>query len=177
MNIRNMKHAGYLGVFFSLLALQGAAQKSTWRQATPDELASVLPSRAPVENERIETEMRTASGIVDDKGRFIAGVVLITTGYSAEGKYSHYLIVQAPIQIGGIALEPGEYAFGWSREDGGETLSVHFNRAATGKQVGTTDAHRIPGSSRVESLRIWPPSEKELIQIGRFGIPYKLGDQ
>jgi len=149
----------------------------TWRQATSAELASVLPSRAPVESERIETEMRTASGIVDDKGRFIAGVVLITAGYSAEGKYSHYLIVQAPVEIGGVSLKPGEYAFGWSREDGGETLSVHFNRAATGELVGTTDAHRITGSSRVESLHIWPPGEKPLFQIGRFGIQYKLGDQ
>jgi hypothetical protein len=172
-----MRRTIYFGVFVPLLALQVAAQRSTWRQATPAELASVLPSRAPVENERIETEMRTASGIVDARGRFIAGVVLITAGYSAEGKYSHYLIVQAPVEIGGIELKPGEYAFGWSRKNGGDMLSVHFNRAATGALVGTTDAHRIAGSSRVESLRIWPPGEKALIQIGRFGIPYKPGDE
>jgi hypothetical protein len=85
--------------------------------------------------------------------------------------------VQAPVEIGGVALRPGEYAFGWSRADGGDALSVHFNHAATGALVGTTDAHRIAGSSRVESLRIWPPGEKALIQIGRFGIPYKLGEE
>ena len=55
--------------------------------------------------------------------------------------------------------------------------SVHFNRAATGALVGTTDAHWIAGSTRVESLHIWPPEEKALIQIGRFGIAYKLGDE
>ena len=66
----------------------------------------MLPSRAPVESEHIETEMRTASGIVDGHGHYIAGVVLITAGYSAEGKYSHYLIVQAPVEIGGVALSP-----------------------------------------------------------------------
>jgi len=130
-----------------------------------------------VENEHIETEMRTASGIVDEHGRFIAGVVLITAGYSAEGKYSHYLIVQAPVEIGGVSLRPGEYAFGWTRAGDGDTLSVHFNQAGSGALVGTTDAHRIAGSSRVESLRIWPPGEKALIQIGRFGIPYKLGEE
>ena len=54
-------------------------------------------------------------------------------------------------------------------------LSVHFNLAATGALVGTADAHRIAGSTRVESLHIWPPGEKAMIQIGRFGIPYKLG--
>jgi len=69
------------------------AQRSSWRQATDAELASLLPARAPVEREHIETEMRTASGIVNSRGRYIAGVVLLTAGYSADGKYSHYLIV------------------------------------------------------------------------------------
>jgi hypothetical protein len=172
-----IKSAMLCGVFLLLAALPAPAQKSSWRQATAAELQSVLPSRAPVESEHIETEMRTASGIVDERGRFIAGVVLITAGYSAEGKYSHYLIVQAPVEIGGVALKPGEYAFGWSREEGGDTLSVHFNQAATGALVGTTDAHRIAGSSRVESLRIWPPEDKSIVQIGRFAIPYKLSEK
>jgi len=56
-------------------------------------------------------------------------------------------------------------------------LSVHFNQAATGVLVGTADAHRIVGSTRVESLHIWPPGEKALVQIGRFGVPYKLGEE
>jgi hypothetical protein len=81
------------------------------------------------------------------------------------------------VEIGGVALKPGEYAFGWSREEGGDTLSVHFNQAATGALVGTTDAHRIAGSSRVESLRIWPPEDKSIVQIGRFAIPYKVSEK
>jgi hypothetical protein len=119
--------------------------------------------------------MRTASGIVNRHGHYIAGVVLITAGYSADGKYSHYLVVQSPVKIGGIAFKPGEYVFGYVHT--GDVLSVHFNEAATGALVGTADAHRIAGSSRVESLRIWPPGDKALIQIGRFGIPYELGEE
>jgi hypothetical protein len=152
------------------------AQRSAWRQASDAELASLLPARAQVEREHIETEMRTASGIVDGRGHYIAGVVLITAGYSANGKYSHYLIVQAPVRIGGVSLEPGEYVFGWDRA-GEAALSVHFNKAATGALVGTTEARRIAGSSRVESLHIWPPSDKAIIQIGRFGIPYEIGEE
>lgn len=176
MTMRTMRSVIVCGVFLLVLALGARAQRSVWRQATAAELASVLPARAPVESEHIETEMRTASGIVDEHGHFVAGVVLITAGYSAEGKYSHYLMVQAPIEIGGVRLKPGEYAFGWTREDGGDALKVHFNQAATGILVGTTDAHRIAGSNRVESLRIWPPGDKSLIQIGRFGISYKVGE-
>jgi hypothetical protein len=173
-----IKSSGFLSTL-ALLSLCLAcpavhAQKAAWRQATDAELASLLPARAPVEKEHIETEMRTASGIVNAHGHYIAGVVLITAGYSAEGKYSHFLVVQAPIKIGDVFLKPGEYAFGWTR--GKETLNVHFHVAATGALVGTTEAYRLPGSPRVENLHIWPPADKPLIQIGRFGIAYKLGE-
>jgi hypothetical protein len=163
----------FLCLFLSLTICTGAmAKKPAWRQATDAELASLLPARAPVEKEHIETEMRTASGIVDKRGHFVAGVILITAGYSAEGKYSHFLIVQAPIKIGGIALKPGEYVFGYTHQ--ADSLSVHFHVAATGALVGTTDAHLLPPHTGVESIHIWPPADKPLFQIGRFGIPYQI---
>ncbi|HEX3891535.1 MAG TPA: hypothetical protein VHW46_03095 [Terracidiphilus sp.] len=160
-------------VLLLLLAPVARAEKALWHQASDAELASLLPARAPVEKEHIETEMRTASGIVDNHGRSIAGVVLITAGYSADGKYSHYLIVQAPMRVGGIALKPGEYAFGYTHA--GDTLRVHFNEAASGALVGTTDAHLLNGVKGITSLHIWPPGTKSVIQIGRFAIPYEVG--
>ena len=157
------------------ISLPAPAQRG-WRQATDSELAALLPARATVEKEHIETEMRTATGIVDGRGRFIAGVVLLTAGYSAEGKYSHYLVVQAPVKIGGVLLRPGQYAFGWTRAETGESLSVHFHVAETGVLVGTAEAKHMTAAGRVESLRIWPPAERAIIQIGRFAIPYELKD-
>jgi hypothetical protein len=168
----------FLAIAVLLIVSPGLqAQKGTWRQATDAELASLLPARAPVEKEHIETEMRTASGIVNSHGRYIAGVVLLTAGYSADGKYSHYLVVQAPITIGGVVLKPGEYAFGWDRAKSGDALKVRFHIAATGVLVGTAEAHRIAGSTRVESLHIWPPGDKSVMQIGRFAIPYEIGEE
>jgi hypothetical protein len=176
MKMKQIGKAFFYGIVLLLLSPSMQAQKTAWRQASDTELASLLPARAQVEKEHIETEMRTASGIVNSRGRFIAGVVLLTAGYSAEGKYSHYLIVQTPVRIGGIALKPGEYVFGWTRLPARDTLRVHFYGAATGSLMGTTEAHRIAGSSRVESLHIWPPADKAMIQIGRFGISYELGE-
>jgi hypothetical protein len=163
-----------LAILFTSPALE--AQKGTWRQASDAELASLLPARAPVEKEHIETEMRTASGIVNAKGHYVAGVVLLTAGYSADGKYSHYLLVQVPVTIGGIALKPGEYVFGWDRSKSGDSLMVRFHIASSGVLVGTAEAKRIAGSRPVESLHIWPPNDKGLMQIGRFGINYEIGD-
>jgi hypothetical protein len=176
--IATKKRVMAIGLLAACICVATQGQKAAWRQATDAELASLLPARAPVEKEHIETEMRTASGIVNGRGHFIAGVVLLTAGYSADGKYSHYLVVQAPVKIGGVALKPGEYVFGWTRAQDNEALSVHFHVAATGELVGTTEAHLISGSSHVvTSLRIWSPKEKALIQIGRFGIPYELGEK
>jgi hypothetical protein len=152
----------------------GAQSKTGWRSATTEELKAVLPLRAPVEKERIETEMRTASGIVNSHGKAIAGVVLITAGYSADGKYSHYLIVQAPITIADIALTSGSYVFGWQRTEDG--LVVKFYEAASGVERGTATAHRMAQGSRVESFRLWPPAEQPILQIGRFSLPYRLAE-
>jgi hypothetical protein len=156
--------------------LHGQAAES-WRAATSDELRSLIPARAPVISERIETEFRTASGITDGSGHFIAGVVMITAGYSAEGKYSHYFLVQAPMRVGNIALAPGDYVFGWTRSQ--DALKVSFYQAPTGKEVGQVDAERNPAITRVESFRIWPPrgtgsEPHSVIQIGRFSFPYSL---
>ncbi len=151
-----------------------AQPKASWRAATPAELAAALPARAPVEKERIETETRTASGIIDSHGKLIAGVVLITAGYSADGKYSHYFLVQSPIMFGDVSLTPGSYVIGWQRDD--DSLAVTFYDAATGAKRGTATARRIPNGSRVESFRLWPPSEHTILQIGRFAVPYTLGE-
>jgi hypothetical protein len=168
-----MKRTLYAALIVLLLLPAARSEKPVWRQATDAELASLLPARAPVEKEHIETELRTASGIVDGSGRYIAGVVLITAGYSADGKYSHYLVVQAPLRVGGIALKPGEYAFGYSHA--GEVLRVHFNDAASGTLIGTTDARLLNGIKGITSLHIWPPGTRSVIQIGRFAIQYELG--
>jgi hypothetical protein len=150
------------------------ARSSEWRTATDAEMKTVIPARAPVVTERIETEMRSASGITNGHGKYIAGVVLITAGYSAEGKYSHFFLTQVPLKLGsGTELAAGEYVIGYEHTDNG--LLVHFYEAATGNPAGSVLATLIPGSTRVEPIRVWPPRDHAVIQIGRFGFSYQIG--
>jgi hypothetical protein len=161
-----------------LLPVAGSAQKSgqskrEWRAATPAELEAVLPARAPVEKERIETEMRTATGVIDGRGKVVAAIVLITAGYAANGKYSHYLLAQSPLRIGAdILLPAGDYAVGWTRAPDG--LLVHIYDAETGVERGSIVAHPLTQTLPVVSVKIWPPAERSIIQIGRFALPYTL---
>lgn len=155
-----------------LPAFARAQPKAGWRAATARELEAALPLRAPVEKEHIETEMRTASGIVNVRGHLIAGVVLITAGYSADGKYSHYLLVEDPIDISGVALPKGRYVFGWRRDETG--LRVTFYDALSGAERGSATALAMPTGLRVESFRIWPPTDRAVLQIGRFQLGYSF---
>jgi hypothetical protein len=143
-----------------------------WHSASEEELRALIPARAPVISERIETEFRTASGITDGKGHSIGGVVLITAGYSADGKYSHYFVSQVPLKIDNFLLPPGQYLIGWVR--GQDSLKVTFYLAQSGKAVGQVEAKRNLSITRVESFRIWPPGDKPLIQLGRFTFSYVL---
>jgi len=165
-----------LVMLWGLFAIPGVAgqgaRPATWRAATAEELRSVIPLRAPVIAERIETEMRTASGVVDSQGHTIAGVVLITAGYSANGKYSDYFVTQVPLKIGNHALPSGAYLIGWTRST--EELLVTISEASTGKALIEVPAVRNPSIHRVESFRIWPPFAHPMIQLGRFTIDYSL---
>lgn len=157
---------------FTLASSAVMAGQAMWRAATEKELAALIPARAPVEKEQIETEFRTASGITNGKGKFIAGVVIITAGYAAEGKYSHFFITQVPIRIGEMQLRPGEYVFGYRRLDG-DSLEVKFYEAATGRQVGTVKAQRETARSPVRSLLITATGASGgTIRLGRFGCDF-----
>lgn len=166
-------------IFIALLILCASslcvlASDSAWRQTTEKELESVIPARAPVEKERIETEFRTASGVTDGQGKFIAGVVMITAGYAADGKYSHFFLTQVAIKVGETKLAAGEYVFGSKRIDD-DLLEVKFYAAATGKYLGSAKAMKETKRGAVRSLLISPPENgKGLMQIGRFFFGYEL---
>src|ERR1044072_8606755 len=145
-----------------------------WRNASEPELRKVIPARAPVIKENIETEFRPASGVTDGRGKFIAGVVMITAGYSAEGKYSHFFIAQVPVKVGDFSLEPGEYVFGYQRKTP-DSITVTFYRASSGDTVGEVEAFRNRKSSMVRALLIQPGANgRGTIQVGRFIFDYRL---
>ncbi|HEY0565836.1 MAG TPA: hypothetical protein VGC88_09640 [Terriglobales bacterium] len=166
-------------LLFALITIRVALSAAgDWREASAKELATVIPARAPVQRERIETEMRTAAGVTNSRGAYIAGVVLITAGYSAEGKYSHFFLTQVPIKVGDVSLDAGEYVFGYHRE--ADALQVSFYDANSGKPLGVVQANKVDKSGAIRSFQITPPSgdkpgAKGAVMIGRFVMPYTLG--
>lgn len=159
-------------MMFAAPASLAAGIASTWRQATKSELQTYLPARAPVIKERIETEMPAASGIINGKDQFVGGVVLITAGYSAEGKYSHYFLTQVPIEVGQLKLSAGQYILGYVRHN--DELEVKFYEAISGKLLGEVTATLDRATHGVYAFKVWPPEQHSMIQIGRFVFPYRV---
>jgi hypothetical protein len=157
----------------ALIVSTQAYSADSWRSANSTELRQIIPARAQVQTERIETEFRTASGITDGNGKFIAGVVLITAGYAAEGKYSNFVIIQARLRIEELTLQPGTYVFGWKRS-GDDALEVSFYEAGSGKPLGVVTAKRTGRVGRIESFHISPPGEKGVIEVGRFAMHFEI---
>ena len=163
-----------LALLLSISFISAVGAPARWRTATSSELRKLIPARAPVVKENIETEFRTANGVTDGSGKYIAGVVMITAGYSAEGKYSHFFITQVPLQFGDISLQPGEYVFGYQRNNN-DSIRVSFYRASSGDAVGDVEAHVNRKKNLVTSLLITSPvNGKGTIQVGRFIFDYKL---
>ena len=157
-----------------VMSVSTYAQTSRWHTASEAELRNIIPARAPVIKEKIETEFRTASGIIDGHGKFIAAVVMITAGYSAEGKFSHFFTTQLAIRAGDMKLRAGDYVLGYQRKNS-DTIDVAFYRAATGEAVGSVEAHVNRKNSMVRSLLISPPvRDKGTIQVGRFVFDYRI---
>ena len=166
----------WIPVVLLLLLMGAVAAQSKWRAATEKELASLLPARAPVEKEQIETEMRTASGVTNGKGKFFAAVVIITAGYAAEGKYSYFLTTKTSVKVGDLMLQPGEYVFGQRRVDE-TTIEVKFHEAASGKLLGTVKAPRGETRGAIRSILIAPPKNGTgSFSLGRFTFPYTISE-
>jgi hypothetical protein len=161
----------FITILFTIACFAMTAFAQDWRKMSEAELKTSVPERAPVIKEDIETEFRTAAGITDGKLN-IFGVVIITAGYEADGKYTHYLRVDKSIRLGDLALPKGEYIFGYQRLDA-ETLRVTFYKARDGELLGAVKAKVEKAKGPIYSFLVTPPIDKKgKIFVGRFSFEY-----
>ena len=160
-------------VLLLVLMFSLSAFAQDWKKMSSADLKKIVPEKAPVIREDIETELRTASGISDGKNQ-IFGVVIITAGYEADGKYTHFLRTTSTLKVGELTLNPDDYIFGYQRIDA-ETLRVMFYHAKDGELIGALKAKTETKKGPIYSFLIEPPIEKKgKIYIGRFNFEYSL---
>lgn len=162
-----------LSVLIFIIVFSVGVNAQDWHKMTENELKVQVPEKAPVIKENIETEFRTASGITNGRST-IFGIIIITAGYEADGKYTHFLRSGTNLRVGSLDLAKGDYIFGYRRLDT-ETLRVTFYKASTGETVGEIKAIVEQKKGGIYSFLITPPVAKAgKIYIGRFTFVYLL---
>jgi hypothetical protein len=109
---------GGLSVILTLafLCLQAGAQEAVI--LAPDQLAKVVPPSFYYEGQLAPTQMRNAAAVQFQGKRHFMAALVDTSGYSSDirAKYEGFFILDAPVTIGGAALKPGAYGFGFAQD-------------------------------------------------------------
>ncbi|HEY6333574.1 MAG TPA: hypothetical protein VI756_29910 [Blastocatellia bacterium] len=152
----------------TILAVQVFAQQYPAILAGSD-LTRVVPASFYFEGQSAPTQMRNSAAVrLAVKSYVIAGLV-DTSGYSSEvrGKYEGFLITDSPIVMGGSALEPGAYGFGFSTDK----MNI-FD--VGGKQLMSVEAHKDTEMKRPRPLMMTKSADGIRLYDGRFYVTFSL---
>lgn len=95
---------------------QAAAQEPAL--LTTDELVKVVPNNFYFEGQLGPTQTRNAAAVRFQGKRHLVAALVDTSGYASNirSKYEGFLILDAPASVGGAALKPGAYGFGFTND-------------------------------------------------------------
>ena len=131
----------WLVVLMTLALGQAGAQILTAEQAK-----KLAPSSFYFAGQSAAVQMRNTAGWKNSAGKVVLAGLVDTSGYSTAiaEKYQGFLITETKLSLGGTALEPGEYGFGF--KDG---KFIVMNVAATdilsvASQNDDQEKHPVP---------------------------------
>jgi hypothetical protein len=100
------------------LTVCAAAQAGKAGLLTAQDLKKAVPDSYFYNGQSAPVQMRNAAGFRTARGQMFLAAMVDTSGYSSEvqEKYTGLLITEAKVMIGDAALDPGQYAFGTTKE-------------------------------------------------------------
>lgn len=103
----------WLMVLVALAFAQAGAQV-----LTGDELKKAVPASFFFAGQNGSVQMRNSVGFKNAAGKVVIAGLVDTSGYATAiaEKYQGFLIAESRVSVGGSALEPGAYGFGFSKE-------------------------------------------------------------
>jgi hypothetical protein len=106
------------GAFVAILLTAALAQKTTQHMLSTDELKKVVPAEFFFLGQKAPTQLRNAAGFQTADGKMTIAALVDASGYSTavQQKYQGMFITESKLNIGGSALPPGEYGFGFSAD-------------------------------------------------------------
>ena len=115
--MKNMRFT-ILSVVAAALLGSGFAQQSSKHLLSSDELKKAVPAEYFFRGQKAPTQVRNSAGFQLADGKMTLAALVDASGYSTaiQQKYQGLLITEAKLNIGGSALQPGQYGFGFTAE-------------------------------------------------------------
>jgi len=104
----------WVAVLVALTMVQAAVAQVL----TGDALKKAVPTSYFYAGQSAPVQVRNSVGLKNAAGKLVLAGLVDASGYATDiqEKYQGFLITEAKISIGGSALEPGAYGFGFSKE-------------------------------------------------------------
>ena len=115
--MKNIRFA-LLGVVAAALLGSGLAQQGSKHLLSGDELKKAVPAEYFFRGQKAPTQVRNSAGFQLADGKITLAALVDASGYSTaiQQKYQGLLITEAKLNIGGTALQPGQYGFGFTAD-------------------------------------------------------------
>jgi len=127
-----MRSKGVHIVIFSFWLLASLLLSATAPSAGvlgADDLKRVVPASYFFRGQSASVQLRNAAGFRTADGKLVLVGLVDTSGYSSDvaEKYQGFLITEIKLSIEGSELPPGQYGFGFSKQDQFTVMDVGNN--------------------------------------------------
>src|SRR5947209_14615700 len=129
------------------LTAAAVCQQASKHLLGADELKKAVPAEYFFRGQKAPTQVRNAVGFQLADGKMTLAALVDASGYSTaiQQKYQGMLITESKLNIGGSALPPGEYGFGFTSDGKLLVMDVANNDVlSTPSQTDAALQHAVP---------------------------------
>jgi hypothetical protein len=105
-------------LLLTALGLAAAAQQASKHILSAEELKKAVPTEYFFRGQKAPVQLRNAVGFQVADGKMTLAALVDASGYSTaiQQKYQGMLVTETKLDIGGSALPPGQYGFGFTAD-------------------------------------------------------------
>jgi hypothetical protein len=166
-----LRTGGLFLFLFSLLAVsQTLAQQTKSGALDPDEINHAAPSVYFFRGQSATVQLRNTVGFRAEGDKLVLAGLVDTGGYSTDvkAKYQGFLITEVKLRVEGKELGPGQYGFGFSKDNEFLVMDVGAN------DLLKVAAHVDDKLQRPRPLRLQEDASGYRLYAGRQWVDLKV---
>jgi hypothetical protein len=155
--------------FWLLTCVLLSATESSPGVLSVDDLKRVVPASYFFRGQSASVQLRNAAGFRTPDGKLVLAGLVDTSGYSSDiaEKYQGFLITEIKLSMEGSELAPGQYGFGFSRQNKFTVMDVGAN------DLLSVDSHVDQNLQRAVPLKIVADQGSYRLYAGKKWVSLK----